>query len=834
MSNYLLPAVSNNIGLGINVFKTGNVTGIFNVGIGGNILMNNSVGIYNTAIGSNVFTSSISGNNNCAVGSNSGNGILGSNNTMLGSNTGQAPGDTNIYNNSCAIGYGATVNANGQIVIGSATETVKIPSTIVSTGPTVGGLVVAGGINVAGTLNVTGGSNIYMNGFLVGTSTNGTVITNFGTNSLTAGAISANNLNISTNALTSGNMAVGSINSGYINMGTLTAGNISVGNIVCGATSLATSSVGIVTVGNISVGNLTSGNLYAGAITAGSLNLGVGNLTAGNISSGTIIGGASTLISLSVGSLTTGGLSTGTMTGGNMFVGNMTAGSISAGTNSLTVGNMSIGTVTSGGIVTTSVSSGTITVGAISLVNLVSGTVSCGTITSGTHAMSTNPLTCGNMYVGSITGSSISTVTMSSGTVTSGSITAYSITSSAISAGAIAWSSLNMSTNPLTAGNLTVGTIIASTINMANNSLSAGNVSAGTIYGTSLNANNNPITAGGIAVGSIVSGTMNMGTNSLVCGNMSVGAIITGSVGLSTNPQYTVDVVGTVNATSYNNLTVTIGYNGSTSSLPGISAKYIQQTFGQFNDGVYWINLPSVGATQIYCIMNPAYAGGGWMMAVKASRGTAFGYTSSYWYTNNTTNVAGTDRSNSDAKFQTYNYFPATDWMAIFPDTGINGGDLPASLNTGWVWVENNAVGITVPLLHWYSLNQSNYCKSSNGIGGFSATNPTPTNLAKFANAGVSNVWSAQGGFQWYGMNYVGLTLGYLTSTGISTVTTGTSNANSAVRWGFGWNNENDQGSNDCCGGIGLGFGGWSAGDRTGAQTITGLNSQFRFEWYVR
>jgi len=390
-----------------------------------------------------------------------------------------------------------------------------------------------------------------------------------------------------------------------------------------------------------------------------------------------------------------------------------------------------------------------------------------------------------------------------------------------------------MSTNPLTAGNLTVGTIVASTINMANNSLSAGNISAGTIYGTSLNTNNNPITAGGISVGSIVSGTMNMGTNSLVCGNMSVGAIVTGSVGLSTNPQYTVDVVGTVNATSYNNLPITIGFNGSSSSLPGVSAKYIQQTFGQFNDGVYWINLPTVGATQIYCIMNPAYAGGGWMMAMKGTRGTTFAYTSSHWYSSTTLNTSDNTRGDGDAKFNTFNYFPATDWMAIFPDTGINGGDLPASLNTGWTWVENNAVGISVPPMNWYALNQANYCKSSNGTGGFSATNPTPTNLQKFANAGqTGQVWSAQSGFQWYGMNYTGLTLGYLTTAGISTVITGTANAN-AVRWGYGWNNETDQNSNDSHGGIGMAYGNWSAGDHAWAITI-GLNRTMRFEWYVR
>jgi hypothetical protein len=133
MSNtYLQLAISNNVGLGINVFKTTNVTGIVNVGIGGNILMNNTTGKFNTAIGANVYASNVSGSYNTGVGANSGNSILGSNNTMLGANTGQALGDTNVYNNSTAVGYGAIVNASNQIVLGTTTEYVKIPSTVAS------------------------------------------------------------------------------------------------------------------------------------------------------------------------------------------------------------------------------------------------------------------------------------------------------------------------------------------------------------------------------------------------------------------------------------------------------------------------------------------------------------------------------------------------------------------------------------------------------------------------------------------------------------------------------------------------------------------------------
>ena len=77
-----------------------------------------------------MFTSNLTGTYNTAIGSLSGQRVLGSSNTMLGSNTGQASGDTNTYNNSTAVGYGATVNASNQIVLGTTTETVSIPGNI--------------------------------------------------------------------------------------------------------------------------------------------------------------------------------------------------------------------------------------------------------------------------------------------------------------------------------------------------------------------------------------------------------------------------------------------------------------------------------------------------------------------------------------------------------------------------------------------------------------------------------------------------------------------------------------------------------------------------------
>jgi hypothetical protein len=55
------------------------------------------------------------------------------------------------------------------------------------------------------------------------------------------------------------------------------------------------------------------------------------------------------------------------------------------------------------------------------------------------------------------------------------------------------------------------------------------------------------------------------------------------------------------------------------------------------------------------------------------------------------------------------------------------------------------------------------------------------------------------------------------------------------MRWGWGWNNEADQGSNDYWGGIGFGQNApnnYSAGDW--GNLGTGDTRRLRFEWWVR
>jgi hypothetical protein len=57
------------------------------------------------------------------------------------------------------------------------------------------------------------------------------------------------------------------------------------------------------------------------------------------------------------------------------------------------------------------------------------------------------------------------------------------------------------------------------------------------------------------------------------------------------------------------------------------------------------------------------------------------------------------------------------------------------------------------------------------------------------------------------------------------------------MRWGFAWNNETDQSSNDVSSGIGMvsNYGDYSAGDKINCcQINTGINRSARVEIYVR
>lgn len=279
-------------------------------------------------------------------------------------------------------------------------------------------------------------------------------------------------------------------------------------------------------------------------------------------------------------------------------------------------------------------------------------------------------------------------------------------------------------------------------------------------------------------------------------------------------------------------------YPGASSGNPANSARDIKRYYPAAPDGVYWINLPTVGATQIYCIMNSDYAGGGWMMAMKATRGTTFSYGSSYWTSNtNTLNTSALNRNDGDAKFETFNRFEAQDLYAIFPDVPINTG-FSNSLGV-MTWYEPNFYNGQI-YGKVYGPGVYNIPGPGGGYrGGVRATLPTVFNRtyryfiqdADTFHGGPAyvNAWSSQVDVRFYGLNY-------------------SNNQNLArSRWGFGWNENGgglypngDMSSDDVGGGIGMtgtqqGQVNYSAGDFIGCcQNRTGYNRSMRVELYVR
>jgi hypothetical protein len=247
--------------------------------------------------------------------------------------------------------------------------------------------------------------------------------------------------------------------------------------------------------------------------------------------------------------------------------------------------------------------------------------------------------------------------------------------------------------------------------------------------------------------------------------------------------------------------------DGSTAEKAALSAADIKIINPAAPDGVYWINLPSVGPKQIYCIMDSSYDGGGWMMAMKATRGTTFNYESSYWTSTNTLNVGSTNTSDGDAKFDTFNHFAAKDLLAVWPDLTANSGCF--NVPRGHIWLENNfwQGGTRSTLTTVFSTADRYFIRDANNFCGI-------------------NQFSRQTDVRFYGINY-------RNDPGWG-----------RTRWGFGWNENGgglfpngNMGSDDVSGGIGMmpNFQSYSAGDRINCcQNVTGFNRSARVEVYVR
>jgi len=248
-------------------------------------------------------------------------------------------------------------------------------------------------------------------------------------------------------------------------------------------------------------------------------------------------------------------------------------------------------------------------------------------------------------------------------------------------------------------------------------------------------------------------------------------------------------------------------------------------SWGVRRDGVYLINLPVIGRTLVYCLLDRKWDGGGWMMMMKATTGTTFGYDANYWTTNNTLNSGDVTQNNADAKFNVMNYYQGKDFLARWPDITTGTGGSITGLGS-WIWLQNNYNdGTRITPISFFNISYPTM--NAGGSGKFIQD-------AKTYSGWANGVFSSQPDIRFYGFNYANNPAYF-------------GEINAKVRWGFGWN-ENGEGlypsndvdyigSNDVSGGIGIDSarGDYSAGDIISCcEDTVGINRSARVEVYVR
>lgn len=225
--------------------------------------------------------------------------------------------------------------------------------------------------------------------------------------------------------------------------------------------------------------------------------------------------------------------------------------------------------------------------------------------------------------------------------------------------------------------------------------------------------------------------------------------------------------------------------DGLTSSTAAPNALYLKGQYPAYTDGVYWINCGGT-PTQTYCLMDSKWDGGGWMLIMKAARGSTFNWGSSYWTTTNTLNPADTSTTIADAKFNAFNSVPVTDVMAVWPASEVGAGNTGGSLavSDGWVWLVKDWYTRAITPLEGFQIDRDATPPDIFNFSGFSITSP---------------IWS-------YQMS----TRSHIFGSGAHI----NGPDDHLARWGFIWNNEVDTtATQDAFAGIGLSAPSSSGGD---------------------
>ena len=238
---------------------------------------------------------------------------------------------------------------------------------------------------------------------------------------------------------------------------------------------------------------------------------------------------------------------------------------------------------------------------------------------------------------------------------------------------------------------------------------------------------------------------------------------------------------------------------GSSATCPAYSAQEIYNLYGTTTDGNYYLDIGGT-ATQVYLKMDRTNtANGGWILMMKAPRGTTGFYYDSTYFTSNTTSTGSalTNDTTSDGKSSAYNSVAVTNALLVFsnPAAGslTNDGDIASNGFGGWVWTEAFSAQTLYTRLTTAQNIYSTYATVRNSL---------------YRNSSNTNVFSYQTGYGVYGFNHSTACNGHV------------------YRWGAIWNNEgSEEGSCDDHIGIGL-QSAYAPGDQPSWNGVTAANGQ--------
>lgn len=180
------------------------------------------------------------------------------------------------------------------------------------------------------------------------------------------------------------------------------------------------------------------------------------------------------------------------------------------------------------------------------------------------------------------------------------------------------------------------------------------------------------------------------------------------------------------------------GLDGSSSASAAPSAQHIKTITGTTTSGIYWINVPNLGVSQVYCDMSTD--GGGWMMLGYAGSTTGVGDSNHILF--NTIGTLATNRVYGQLAFSRFDYARA--W------TG-------ASSSSQVMWRRTNDSNVI--LIHsldemWNRLpgGSSAGNRDLNGSG-----SGYPISVMKMSNSGVNNIQTKSNGRYESGPSYPGI-----------------------------------------------------------------------------